>query len=115
MSNPLRAYIIPINKLKPGRHSYDFAVDKDFFSHFEHSIAKDGDIEVKVQLDKQSETLLVLNFHISGTLSLNCDRCLDAFNYPLDITERIIVKLEHADAESESASEELIFLDPEVH
>jgi len=42
-------------------------------------------------MEKQ-ETMLILNFHITGHLDLTCDRCLAPFPQPVDIREQQIAK-----------------------
>ena len=44
-----------------------------------------------VELEKQ-ETLLILNFHITGHLNMNCDRCLAPYPQPVDIREQQVAK-----------------------
>jgi len=83
-----------------GKHQFDFEIDKGFFDAFEYSLVKDGALKVAVDLDKQ-ETMLILYFHIWGTLQLNCDKCLAEFPQPIDIKERQIVKFAEDNLESD--------------
>ena len=36
--------------------------------------------------------MLTLTFRMRGFITLNCDRCLDDFNMPIDITEVMLVR-----------------------
>ncbi len=103
----LRQFSIPFTGLKLGKHQFEFTIDKSFFDAFEYSLVKDGKLEVAVELDKQ-ETMLILHFHIWGTLQLNCDKCLAEFAQPIDVEERQIVKF--AEDELESDDLEIIVL-----
>ena len=53
-----------------------------------------------LELDKQ-ETMLILQFHIFGTIRLDCDKCLSEFDAPIDVKERQIVKFAEDDLESD--------------
>ena len=103
----LKQFSIPFSGLKLGKHQFDFEIDKSFFDAFEYSLVKDGALKVTLELDKQ-ETMLILNFHILGTIQLNCDKCLAEFAQPIEIEERQIVKF--AEDELESDDLEIIVL-----
>jgi uncharacterized protein len=87
----LKQFSIPFTGLKLGKHEFEFEIDKRFFDAFEHSLVKDGALKAEVELDKQ-ETMLILGFHVAGTIKLNCDKCLSDFDQPIELNERQIVK-----------------------
>ncbi|PTN10506.1 uncharacterized metal-binding protein YceD (DUF177 family) [Mangrovibacterium marinum] len=74
-----------------GSHEFDFQIDKKFFDHFDGGIAEDGDVQAKVILEKQS-ALIVLWFHISGTVKVQCDRCLDMYDQAVASENRVFIK-----------------------
>ena len=96
----LKQFSIPFTGLKLGKHQFDFEIDKSFFDAFEYSLVKDGALKIEVELDKQ-ETMLILHFHIWGTIQLNCDKCLAEFSQPIEVNERQIVKFAEDDLESD--------------
>ncbi|MBB2145844.1 DUF177 domain-containing protein [Pedobacter sp. LMG 31464] len=96
----LKQFSIPFTGLKLGKHQFEFEVDKSFLDAFEYSLVKDGALKVEVELDKQ-ETMLILHFHILGTIQLNCDKCLAEFSQPIEVNERQIVKFAEDDLESD--------------
>ncbi|MDQ8052948.1 MAG: DUF177 domain-containing protein [Pedobacter sp.] len=103
----LKQFSIPFTGLKLGKHQFDYEIDKSFFDAFEYSLVKDGALKVTVELDKQ-ETMLILHFHIWGTIQLNCDKCLSEFAQPIELKERQIVKF--AEDELESDDLEIVVL-----
>ncbi len=103
----LKQFSIPFTGLKLSKHQFEFEIDKSFFDAFEYSLVKDGALKVDFELDKQ-ETMLILHFHIFGTIQLNCDKCLAEFAQPIDLKERQIVKF--AEDELESDDLEIIVL-----
>lgn len=96
----LKQFSIPFTGLKLGKHQFEFTIDKRFFDAYEYSLVKDGALEATLELDKQ-ETMLILHFHIWGTIQLNCDKCLSEFGQPIDIKERQIVKFAEDNLESD--------------
>lgn len=104
----LKQFSIPFTGLKLGKHQFDFDIDKSFFDAFEYSLVKDGALKVTLELDKQ-ETMLILHFHIFGTMQLNCDKCLAEFSQSIDVKERQIVKF--AEDALESDDLEIIVLE----
>jgi uncharacterized protein len=96
----LKQFSIPFTGLKLGKHQFEFEIDKSFFDAFEYSLVKDGALKAEVELDKQ-ETMLILHFHILGTIQLNCDKCLTEFGQSIEIKERQIVKFAEDDLESD--------------
>jgi uncharacterized protein len=103
---PLRTYSIPFTGLKLGKHEFDFVVDASFFKEFEYSLVKNGNLKCDVVLDKQ-ETMIILDFHIYGTVELVCDRCLSEYNQPVDIHEQQIAKFSDEEIDED---EEIIAL-----
>ncbi|KGE15463.1 YceD family protein [Sphingobacterium deserti] len=103
----LKQYRIPFSGLVAGKHKFDFEIDNKFFDCYEHSIVKKGQLKADVELTKQ-ENMLVVNFHIYGTIQLNCDVCLSEFEAPQDFQERALVKF--TEESWENSTEEVIVL-----
>lgn len=98
--NPLKQFIIPFTGLKIGKHQFDYEFGNEFFDAFEYSIVKKGNLKATVELDKQ-ETMLILNFEITGDVTLSCDTCLSDVQTPVAISERQIFKFAEDDLESD--------------
>jgi uncharacterized protein len=87
----LRTYAIPFTGLKLGKHEFDYVVTDAFFDEFEYSLVKKAELQCKVDLEKQ-ETMIILNFHITGNIQLTCDKCLSGYPQLVDIKEQQIAK-----------------------
>lgn len=107
----LRNYSIPFTGLKLGKHQFEFVVTDAFFSEFEYSLVKKANLKCQVDLDKQ-ETMLILNFQITGTIDTNCDRCLAQYPLPVDIKEQQIAKFSEEEIDED---EEIINLSKNDH
>jgi uncharacterized metal-binding protein YceD (DUF177 family) len=101
-------YIIPFAGLKEGNHEFSFILDKKFFDEYPLLEARGGLIEALVLLEKQP-SLLTLHISLKGLLELECDRCLDFFNFPIDYEGDLIVKF---GKDIYSSTDEIWILDP---
>jgi uncharacterized protein len=86
-----KQFVIQFGGLSIGAHEYEFEVNDTFFDRFEFSEIKKANILVKVELLKQS-TVMTLNFDISGTIGIECDRCTGDFTIPLEAKDSLVVK-----------------------
>ncbi len=87
-----KEYIIQFVGLGAGEHEYEFDVSDKFFESLDFSEIKQGNIHVNLRLLKQS-TMMVLQFEITGTVKLNCDRCTGEFDMPISGNYKLIVKV----------------------
>ena len=87
----LRNYSIPFTGLALGKHHFEFDVDDAFFNEFEYSLVKKADLKCQVEVEKQ-ETMMILDFHITGTIGATCDKCLSQYPQELDVHEQQIAK-----------------------
>lgn len=108
----MKQYRIPFTGLSLGRHDFEFDIDKAFFDCYEYSIVKDGNLKARVNLLKQ-ETMMVLEFRISGTVMLTCDVCLSPFAAKTDMENRLFVKF--TDDGAADSTEEIIVLPRHEH
>ncbi|MDR1502498.1 MAG: DUF177 domain-containing protein [Prevotella sp.] len=86
-------YNIPLRGLSEGKHEFKYDLDKSFFDLIDDGTAdvKKGDLKVVVSLKKTSVTF-ELNFDITGTVHVPCDRCLDDIPMDVDTKNKLIVK-----------------------
>lgn len=87
----LTEFTIPFRGLKDGIHEFDFKVDKRFFDYFEYSELEEADLQVHLRMDKQS-TLMVLKFSLSGSITTQCDRCLDDLQLAVNYEDQVVIK-----------------------
>ena len=78
-----------------GKHDFQFKIDSEFISKFQDALIDKLDITLDFTLDKQSESLFLLDFNFSGSFELECDRCLQNFSYPVKQNNRLILKVEN--------------------
>lgn len=86
-----RLYDIDIFKLDSGEHHFEMEVNDAFFTLFNFGLIEKGQARINIELHK-TETMMTLDFVIKGGVELTCDRSLEAFEYPIELRERLIVK-----------------------
>lgn len=72
-------------------HLFEFEIDDTFFEGFDNSEIKSGNVFVELQLDKK-EKMITLLFSLKGNVALECDRCLDVYEQPVNSTSHLILK-----------------------
>lgn len=107
----LKDYSIPFTGLKLGKHQFEYLVTDAFFGEFEYSLVKKANLVCKVELEKQ-ETMLILDFDISGTIGATCDKCLAEYPQPVNIHEQQVARFSE---EQVSEDDEIITLTKNDH
>jgi uncharacterized protein len=102
----LKEFLINIASLRNETYEFQFHIDKTFFENFGKELVEDGNLDVRLTLTKH-ESFLETSFKIAGSVRLICDRSLDEFDYPLDLSNPVIFKFAE---EAEEISEEVIHL-----
>ncbi|MBW8325635.1 MAG: DUF177 domain-containing protein [Prolixibacteraceae bacterium] len=87
----LSFYNVAFKGLSQGKHIFDYEVDDKFFHEFEGGLVDEGKVNVRLTLEKQS-ALMVLWFDLKGTIKVQCDRCLEMYDQPIESQDRIFVK-----------------------
>jgi uncharacterized metal-binding protein YceD (DUF177 family) len=87
----MKEYVVRFSGLKDGTHNFTFEIGKPFFEHFEYGEIKKGVLRADCEMEKQ-ERMLIFNFSIHGTIEVNCDRCNELFDLPVEGNEQLIVK-----------------------
>lgn len=83
-------HIIPLDGLGETEHIFRFRADDAFFQSYDKGEIKGGEVDVKVTLHKR-KTSLLMDFDMSGTVKLTCDRCLELYDQPIAISDEILV------------------------
>jgi len=87
-----KAFDIEFMRLADGLHEFEFDINDTFFEPFPQNRIFGGELSCKVKLIKE-ETLLQLLFDTEGSVSTQCDRCLNEIKYPVKSSEKLIVTL----------------------
>ena len=81
-------YIIDLQRLPLGTHSFDFQLDNEFFASLEKSEILNGTVACKATLNLREEDYQ-LNIAVHGTVFVVCDRCLDPMSLEINDEQEI--------------------------
>jgi uncharacterized metal-binding protein YceD (DUF177 family) len=98
---------VDLKGLKDDETSLVFNLDDSFFGALDEAEVKKGSLHVSVSIRKATGFFELL-FHTEGTVIVQCDRCLDDMEQPVETDNRLIVKLG-----SEYSEEDDIIVVPE--
>lgn len=89
--NKLRQYDINIIGLEPKRYEYDYSSGEAFFQALDQQLISRGNVQTHLILDK-SETMIRLDFSITGVVERTCDRSLDLYDEHVDTRQTLFLK-----------------------
>lgn len=84
-------FVIHLESLKSGDHSFKFLLDTAFFESIEYSMVRKGEVIAELTLTKK-DRLCELQFEYNGFIELNCDKCGGEFNFPVYFEDETILK-----------------------
>lgn len=102
-------FIIQIKGLKIGKYEYDFPIGGSFFKSFGNTQILDASVDVKIVIEKGGGWMNVV-CDADGYLVVECDRCLDELELPVDFTASMAVKF--AKTDDDPQSDEFLVVDP---
>jgi uncharacterized protein len=103
----LNTFKIDIFRLENKQYLHEFEGDSNFFEELEQDLIQKGNFKAAVALNK-NETMIQMMYKITGSVELTCDRSLDLFDFPVDITQKMILKFSD---HNEEITEELVLID----
>lgn len=101
-----RDFIVNFGSLAPGEHEFQFEVNDSFFKRFEHSVIEKGSIDVLVVVTKK-DNMLLFDFTMEGTVTVQCDRCLEDLDLDIEGYNELIIKIGE---ENEELSEKVVVI-----
>ncbi len=83
--------IIELRDLKEDASEYEYHLNENFFKSIEESEIEKGEIEAKVQI-KKTAGIYHFDFEIKGYVIVECDRCLEDMEQPIDTRYTLTVR-----------------------
>ena len=104
-------FIIPLNGLTAGKNEFFRQAGKEFFDSFENSEILDAHLDADVEVEKSGRYIGV-DCYVRGCVVVECDRCLDELEMPIDVEIRLSVKYgdEESSEEPQPGEREVIFI-----
>jgi len=76
--------VIPLNDWAAGERTYRFHAGIEFFQMFDNQEILDADVNVEARVVKQGMRRVEADLHLSGTVTVPCDRCLEPLGIPVE-------------------------------
>ena len=104
-------FIIPLNGLAAGETRFSWHAGKEFFDSFENTEILDADIDIEVRVEKSGRYLGV-DCEVEGEVTVECDRCLEDLEMPIDTNIALSVKYGEEEnlEEHQEGEREIIFI-----
>ena len=96
----LEHFKIDLKGLSAELTKLEWDLDKDFFEALDETEVTSGALHVSVSIRKASGFFELL-FHTVGTVDIQCDRCLDLMEQPIETDNRLVVKLGSSNSEDD--------------
>ena len=84
-------FIIPLNGLAVGKNGFFWQADREFFVNFENTEILDAQLDMDAYVEKSGRYIGV-DCDVWGDVTVECDRCLDELEMPVDVEIRLSVK-----------------------
>ncbi len=104
-------FIIPLNGLAAGENRFFWQAGKEFFEGYDNTEVIDAQLDIDVSAEKSGRYIGV-DCDVRGWLVVECDRCLEDLNIPVDVEVMLSVKFGEVDSSEEiqDGEREVIFL-----
>lgn len=106
-------FIIQFAGLPMGEHHFDYEINDSFFKQYEHPLLEKAQVHAHVVLTKSSHNLQ-LTFQFKGSIRVECGRCLEEFDLPLDVEKHLLVRQVSGEME-EVVDEEVLNISDRDH
>ena len=104
-------FIIPLNGLAVGDNEFSWHAGKEFFEAFDNKDILDADIVASVVVEKSGRYVGV-DCEVDGHVVVECDRCLEDLELPVEVDIRLSVKYgdEESSEEHQEGEREIVFV-----
>ena len=104
-------FIIPLNGLAAGKNPFSWQADREFFVNFENTEVLDAQLDIDAFVEKSGRYIGV-DCDIRGWVVVECDRCLEDLEVPVDVEVRLSVKFGEVDSSEEiqDGEREVVFI-----
>ena len=104
-------FTIPLNGLAAGGNRFSWHAGKEFFESFDNAEILDADLDIEVFVEKSGRYVGV-DCDIEGSVTVECDRCLELLEMPVETQISLSVKFgdEESSETPQEGTREVIFV-----
>jgi len=99
---------LKIKTLPFGTHTVECHLDESFFNQEEQIEVRHADVEITLNVTRNSENTYRLEIACDGTVTIPCDRCLDDLDLP--VAEDYCLNVEQMGTELDDSNDELLIV-----
>ena len=99
-------YTIPLTGSAFGHTEYQYVIGDNFFGKRDYSEVRNGVVNLHLDVEKL-ETMFILTLNFEGRVVLQCDRCGDDYEQPVEGSAEIFLKY---GAENSDEDDDVIFI-----
>ena len=89
----MNAIVIPLNGWAAGERKFHSHAELEFFQTFDNTEILDADVDVEIRVVKK-ERKVEAELHLSGTVTVPCDCCLEPLAVPVEANPSEVLKPE---------------------
>lgn len=108
----MNKYKIKFRGLKEGKYKNSFEIDDHFFSQFEESEIKKGQVVFDTEMII-SNNFITLNISLTGKVVVPCDRCLDDFSQSIKYKTVLYVEFGNENSDISDVDNKIILSNKE--
>ncbi|GHT08801.1 hypothetical protein AGMMS49525_17930 [Bacteroidia bacterium] len=86
------AYKVDLVSMRQDVQKIEYLLDNQFFVNIESEDVQKGEVKVSLTVTRVGEAF-VFDFKLNGNAVIACDRCLEAMDFPINTTAKLVVKL----------------------
>ena len=87
----LKNFEIDLKAMEGDTQDFSYTLDDSYFHSLETTEVRNGLVNAQVTVKKHAGSY-ELDMHVDGTVVIQCDRCLDDMNQPVDADYKLFVK-----------------------
>ena len=105
----MQPFVIPLNGQAAAESAFEWHVGGEFFESFGNSEVLDADLRVNARMVR-SGSFIGVECAVQGSITVQCDRCLDDLNLPVDTSFALSIKFGEREEYSEADGREIVML-----
>ena len=104
-------FTIPLNGLAAGKNEFFWQAGKEFFDSFDNAEILDAQLDADVIVEKSGRYIGV-DCDVRGEVTVECDRCIDELDMPIDVEIKLSVKYgsEESSEDPQQGARDVIFI-----
>ena len=92
---------IDLKAMKEESQEASYMLDDEYFKSLDDAQIQKGNVSVTMAIRKASEDNFTLTMRVEGVVTVQCDRCLDDMEQPIEASDTCYVRIGHDNPEED--------------